>query len=134
MSSIVRDPVPPGGTIGILGGGQLGRMLAMGAAKLGLRSHVYSDTHDSPAFDVAAKQTCARYDNPESLLAFAQSVDVVTFEFENVPDTTLAILAHEKPTCPNAEALALTQDRLVEKDFLTRLGIATTAYAAFHTM
>ena len=127
-------PVPPGGTIGILGGGQLGRMLAMAAARLGLKCHVYSDTPDAPAFDVAAQQTCAQYDDSKSLAMFARSVDAVTFEFENIPSTTLAMIARERPTRPDAEVLAATQDRLAEKNFLTRLGIATTAYAGANTL
>lgn len=133
MKNAPRDPVPPGGTIGILGGGQLGRMLALAAARLGLKSHIYSDMHDAPAFDVAAKRTCAKYDHHESLMAFAHSVDAITFEFENIPCATLAVLAHEKPTHPGEAVLAVTQDRLHEKDFLSEMGIPTTAYAGART-
>jgi 5-(carboxyamino)imidazole ribonucleotide synthase len=134
MKTGPREPVPPGGTIGILGGGQLGRMLALAAARLGLKIHVYSDTRDAPAFEVAVERTCARYDDQQSLAAFAQSVDAITFEFENVPSATLAMLAREKPTFPGAEALALTQDRLAEKDFITGLAISTTLYAGAQTL
>jgi|SRR5579862_1379464 len=134
MTAAPRDPVAPGGTIGILGGGQLGRMLVLAAARLGLKAHVYSDTRDAPAFDVAAARTCASYDHRESLLAFAQGVDAITFEFENIPSATLVTLARQRPIRPGAAALAVTQDRLTEKDFLTGLGIATTAYAAFGTL
>jgi 5-(carboxyamino)imidazole ribonucleotide synthase len=133
MNAVSRDPVPPGGTIGILGGGQLGRMLVLAAAALGLKTHVYSDERAAPAFDVAAERTCAKYDDRQSLLAFARSVDAVTFEFENIPTATLAILAEETATRPGPEALAVTQDRLAEKDFLARIGVATTAYAGFRT-
>lgn len=134
MKSVPCDPVPPGGTIGILGGGQLGRMLALAAARLGLKTHVYSDARDAPAFDVASECTYAKYDSREYLAAFAQSVDVVTFEFENIPSATLAMLAREKPTWPDAEALAATQDRLAEKEFVTGLGIPTTPYAGALTL
>lgn len=134
MTTGSRDPMPPGGMIGILGGGQLGRMLALAAARLGLRTHVYSDTRGAPAFDVATERTCARYGDQGSLLAFAQGVDVITFEFENIPTASLNVLAREKPTCPGADALAIAQDRLAEKDFLAGLGIATTAYAGARTL
>ena len=134
MTATPRNPVPPGGMIGILGGGQLGRMLALAAARLGLRTHIYSDAHDAPAFDVATKRTCAKYDDNQSLFSFAQTVDAITFEFENVPSATVAVLAHAKPTYPRAEALAVTQDRLAEKDFLVSLGIPTTAYAGAATL
>lgn len=123
-------PVPPGGTIGILGGGQLGRMLALAAARLGLKAHIYSDETDAPAFDASAAHTSASYTDKAALGAFASTVDVITFEFENVPSETLSALARENPTFPDARALAATQDRLTEKDFVARLGIATARYAA----
>lgn len=134
MKIVPHQPVAPGGTIGILGGGQLGRMLSLAAARLGLKTHVYSDAHDAPAFEVAAERTSAKYDDQKSLLAFAQSVDVITFEFENIPSETLIMLGGEKPTRPDGKTLAVTQDRLSEKDFLAGLGIATTAYAGFVTL
>jgi 5-(carboxyamino)imidazole ribonucleotide synthase len=124
--------VPPGGTIGILGGGQLGRMLALAAAKVGVKSHIYSNAADAPAFDVATKCTFAEFDDQTSLAAFAGSVNAITFEFENVPSDTIAMLARGKPTHPGARALAVTQDRLAEKKFLSRIGVATTEYAAFN--
>jgi 5-(carboxyamino)imidazole ribonucleotide synthase len=123
------DTVPPGGTIGILGGGQLGRMLALAAARLGLRTHIYSDAEDAPAFDVAALRTRASYNDKDSLAAFAGSVDVVTFEFENVPSEALELLATARPVRPHACTLAVTQDRLAEKNFVTNLGIVTTRFA-----
>jgi 5-(carboxyamino)imidazole ribonucleotide synthase len=129
MNSGFHYPVPPGGMIGILGGGQLGRMLALAAARLGLKTHIYADDAAAPAFDVAAARTCAAYDDERSLVAFARSVDAVTFEFENIPSETLDIIARVKPTHPDARALAVTQDRLAEKKFLSKLGIATTSYA-----
>jgi 5-(carboxyamino)imidazole ribonucleotide synthase len=123
------SPVEPGGTIGILGGGQLGRMLSLAAARLGLKTHIYSDEPDAPAFAVSAVRTHAAYRHEASLAAFARDVDVITFEFENVPSETVEFLARLKPTHPDAHALAATQDRLKEKNFLGGLGIATTRYA-----
>ena len=118
----------PGQTIGILGGGQLGRMLAMAAARLGLKAHIYAPDPASPAFDVAAAQTLAAYEDETALAAFAAKVDVVTYEFENVPTRTAEILAEFCPVRPDAAALAASQDRLVEKEFVTSLGIATAPY------
>ena len=122
-------PVPPGGVIGILGGGQLGRMLSLAAARLGLKTHIYSDEPDAPAFDVATACTHASFGDAAALAKFARAADVITFEFENIPGETLEFLAREKPVWPDARALAATQDRLAEKDFVSALGIATTRYA-----
>jgi 5-(carboxyamino)imidazole ribonucleotide synthase len=123
-------PVPPGGTIGILGGGQLGRMLALAAARLGLKVHIYSDEADAPAFQVVAAKTFARYDDANALDAFALACDAITFEFENVPAATVEILAKRKPMFPDARALAITQDRLAEKRFVAGLGLKTAPFAA----
>ena len=122
--------IEPGGSLGILGGGQLGRMLAIAAAQLGLRVHVYAPDRDSPAFEVAAQATVAAYEDEAALLRFARSVDAVTYEFENVPSAAAAILAAHARLSPNAEALATTQDRLREKTFVAGLGIATAPFAA----
>ena len=122
-------PVPPGGTIGILGGGQLGRMLAMAAARLGLKAHIYSDSDDAPAFQVCDRLTIARYDDRVALATFADCCDAVTYEFENVPSEAAAILSEHKPTNPNARALAVAQDRLVEKSFIRDLGLSTAPFA-----
>lgn len=122
-------PLPPGSTIGILGGGQLGRMLAMAGARLGLKSHIYCPETDSPAFQVADGHTIAAYEDEAALEAFAASVDAVTYEFENVPATTAEILARHKPLRPGARALAVSQDRLTEKTFMRDLGIATAPFA-----
>jgi len=119
----------PGDTIGILGGGQLGRMLAMAAARLGLRCHVFSPDPDSPAFDVVQNATCAEYADVEALEMFASDVDVITYEFENVPASAALVLAARKPVLPDYRILETTQDRLGEKDFVTKLGIGTAAYA-----
>jgi 5-(carboxyamino)imidazole ribonucleotide synthase len=119
----------PGDTIGILGGGQLGRMLAMAAARLGLRCQVFSPDPDSPAFDVVLNAACAEYADVEALELFANDVDVITYEFENVPAAAAMILAARRPVLPNRKVLETTQDRLAEKDFVKRLGIATADYA-----
>jgi 5-(carboxyamino)imidazole ribonucleotide synthase len=119
----------PGDTIGILGGGQLGRMLAIAAARLGLRCEVFSPDPDSPAFDVVLHATCAEYADVEALELFANDVDVITYEFENVPAASAMILAARRPVLPDRKILETTQDRLVEKDFVTRLGIGTADYA-----
>src|ERR1700726_884498 len=119
----------PGDTIGILGGGQLGRMLAMAAARLGLRCHVFSPDPDSPAFDVVLNATCAEYADVEALELFANDVDVITYEFENVPSAATLILEARRPVLPDRKILETTQDRLAEKDFVKRLGIGTADYA-----
>ncbi len=116
-------------TIGILGGGQLGRMLALAAARLGFRCHVFSPSPDSPAFDVVHRVTCADYTDTEALDRFAGDVDVVTYEFENVPAETATFLAARIPVLPDPKILATTQDRLAEKTFVAGLGIATAAFA-----
>lgn len=121
--------IAPGGRIGILGGGQLGRMLAMSAAELGLRTHVYCPDLDAPAMDTASRSTRAGYDDAEALARFADSVDVVTYEFENVPAETARILAEHAPIRPGVRALATAQDRLLEKNFLTSCGIPIAPFA-----
>ena len=123
-----RDAVPPGGTIGILGSGQLGRMLAMAAARIGLKTHIYCD-EPGPAFDVAATHTQAPYDDRAALDRFAASVDVVTYEFENVPVDAAEHLAARVPARPGPKAFAVAQDRLTEKTFITDLGIAVAPFA-----
>jgi 5-(carboxyamino)imidazole ribonucleotide synthase len=126
-------PVAPGGTIGILGGGQLGRMLAMAAARLGLKTHIYSDEKDAPAFQVCDAHTVAKFDDEAALAKFASVCDALTFEFENVPAAAAALLSKAKPTNPNARALAITQDRFDEKCFIAGLGLKTAAFAAINT-
>jgi 5-(carboxyamino)imidazole ribonucleotide synthase len=123
------QPLAPGGVIGVLGGGQLGRMLALAAAPLGLKTHVYCPDRDSPAFDVAADHTIAAYDDEAALARFAASVDVVTYEFENVPAETAKLVAGRKPLFPDARALSTTQDRFYEKTFLRNLGLPTPNFA-----
>jgi 5-(carboxyamino)imidazole ribonucleotide synthase len=123
----------PGATIGILGGGQLGRMLATAAQRLGLKVHIYSPDKDSCAFDVVRTFTCAPYEDEAALGRFASSVDVITYEFENVPAKTAAYLAKRKPVLPNPRVLELTQDRLIEKNFISELKIAVAPYAPVHS-
>jgi len=121
--------IAPGATIGILGGGQLGRMLSLAAARLGLKTHIYTPDAQSPAFDVSAAHTIAAYEDETALAAFAKTVDIVTYEFENVPARTAEVLAAICPVRPNPRALETSQDRLLEKQFLSGLGIATAPYA-----
>ena len=129
MTASGKVKLKPGDTIGILGGGQLGRMLAMAAARLGLRCQVFSPDPDSPAFDVVLNATCAEYADVEALELFANDVDVITYEFENVPAATAMVLAARRPVLPAQKILETTQDRLIEKDFVKRLGIGTADYA-----
>jgi 5-(carboxyamino)imidazole ribonucleotide synthase len=120
--------IPPGSTIGILGGGQLGRMAAMAAAELGYRCHIYCPDSHSPAFEVAAERTIAPYEDEAALTRFAEAVDLVTLEFENIPARSAELLAGVKPLRPSPGVLAICQDRLKEKDFLAGIGVPTTRY------
>jgi 5-(carboxyamino)imidazole ribonucleotide synthase len=119
----------PGATIGILGGGQLGRMLAIAAAELGFSVHVYCPDADSPAFDVAPSSTCAPYDDLDAVRTFAASCDVVTYEFENVPVATARAAAEAAPLRPGVKALEVSQDRFTEKTFANELGVETAYFA-----
>lgn len=121
-------PLPPGSTIGILGGGQLGRMTALAAARLGYRSHVFSPEKGGPAHQVTAYETVAAYEDEAALDRFAGSVDVVTLEFENVPVSALERLARKVPVRPGAKVLSTCQNRLAEKDFCRACEIPTTRY------
>ncbi|PHP27008.1 5-(carboxyamino)imidazole ribonucleotide synthase [Limimaricola cinnabarinus] len=125
----MTDALAPGSTIGILGGGQLGRMLAVAASRLGLKCHVYDPAPDGPAAEVSARATTAAWDDEAALTAFAEAVDVVTYEFENVPAASLDLIESIVPIRPNRRALAVSQDRIDEKDFLRDLGLATAPYA-----
>jgi 5-(carboxyamino)imidazole ribonucleotide synthase len=122
--------IPPGSTIGILGGGQLGRMTAMAAARLGYRCQIMAPEADSPAAEVAAGFTCAAYEDKAALDRFAAAVDVVTLEFENVPVGALEHLAARVPVRPSAAVLAVTQDRLLEKRRLRELDIPVAGFWA----
>ena len=126
----LAKPLAPDATIGILGGGQLGRMLAQAAAKLGLKTHIYAPEADSPAFDVATSHTLGVYHDFVALEKFAKSVDVVTYEFENVPGDTAAFLEERCVLAPNAAALKTAQDRVDEKTFIAGLGIRVAPFSA----
>ncbi|MGL5115600.1 MAG: 5-(carboxyamino)imidazole ribonucleotide synthase [Beijerinckiaceae bacterium] len=125
----MAEPLKPGDVIGILGGGQLGRMLALAAARLGLRCHIYAPEADSPAFDVAWRKTVASYADEVALRSFAADVACATFEFENVPAKAIEIIAQRTPVRPGASALAVCQDRLAEKTLAGETGAATAAFA-----
>jgi 5-(carboxyamino)imidazole ribonucleotide synthase len=125
----LRAPVPPGGTIGILGGGQLGRMLALAAARLGLRTIIYSDERDAPANQVTSSFIyVASTTNRENLADFARHCDAITYEFENIPHLAVETLSEMKPVYPSVRALTVTQDRLSEKTFLRELGMRIATY------
>jgi 5-(carboxyamino)imidazole ribonucleotide synthase len=124
-------PLPPGSTIGVLGGGQLGRMLALAAARLGLKTAMLDPEADPPAAGVADATICAAYDDPDGLKALAEASDVVTFEFENVPaETVQRLIDLGAAVAPSARALAVAQDRVEEKTFLNLAGAPTVAFAA----
>ncbi len=129
MTPSHRVTLKPGDTIGILGGGQLGRMLALAAARLGLKAQIFSPDPDSPAFDVVQNATCAEYADVEALELFASDVNVITYEFENIPSSAAMILAARRTVLPDPKVLETTQDRLAEKNFVQSLGITTARYA-----
>ena len=120
--------IAPGGTIGIFGGGQLGRMTALAAARLGYRCHIFCPEPDSPAAEVSAAATIAEYGDLAALDEFAESIDAATFEFENVPYEAVARVAARAPVRPGWEALQTSQDRAVEKRFLNGIGLTTPSW------
>ncbi len=132
MTEAQAQPLPPGSVIGILGGGQLGRMLSVAASRLGYRCHIY-EPGAAPAGDVAHAVTQAPYGDEASLRAFAAAVDVITYEFENVPTSALDLLESLRPIRPNRRALAVSQDRITEKSFLNDLGLTTAPWAAVNS-
>jgi 5-(carboxyamino)imidazole ribonucleotide synthase len=119
----------PGSTIGILGGGQLARMLALAAGQLGLNCHIYAPERDSPAFQVSAAQTVAAYDDEAALAGFAKSVQAVTYEFENVPVAAVRFLEKLVSVRPDSKALGVAQDRIAEKMLAQQLGAMTAEFA-----
>ncbi|CUH45636.1 5-(carboxyamino)imidazole ribonucleotide synthase [Ruegeria atlantica] len=125
----MTDMLAPGARIGILGGGQLGRMLSVAAARLGFVTHIYEPGANPPAGQVADRVTTAAYDDAAALKAFAESVDVITYEFENIPTEALDLLESHCPIHPGREALRISQDRLTEKTFLAGLGLKTAPFA-----
>jgi 5-(carboxyamino)imidazole ribonucleotide synthase len=126
----IKNWIPPGSIIGMLGGGQLGRMTALAAARLGYKTHVFTPEPNGPCAQACAAETVADWDDEEALASFADSVDVITLEFENVPAPALELLAALKPTRPGARVLAITQDRVAEKSFANQLGIGTAPWRA----
>jgi 5-(carboxyamino)imidazole ribonucleotide synthase len=125
----MTDPLAPGSVIGILGGGQLGRMLSVAASRLGYRCHIYDPDPAAPAAHVADRVTTAGYDDHAALTAFAADAAVITYEFENIPANALGLLGTTRPIRPGVRALAVSQDRLSEKTFLSGLGLATAPFA-----
>jgi 5-(carboxyamino)imidazole ribonucleotide synthase len=127
------NTITPGSTIGIVGGGQLGRMLAIAAASMGYKTHIYTPEKDAPASQVATKTTIGAYQDATALRVFGQSVDVVTFEFENVPSETLTMLAEVACVRPKPEVLHITRNRIREKEFISACGTATAPYRAIRS-
>ena len=130
----MTDVLAPGAVIGILGGGQLGRMLSVAASRLGLRSHIFEPGVHPPAGHVAESVTTASYDDEAALRAFSEAVDVITYEFENVPTSALDLLESLAPIRPGRVALATSQDRLHEKNFLSSIGLAVAPFATVDSL
>lgn len=126
-------PLPPNATIGIVGGGQLGRMSSLAAARLGYRCHILTPEADSPAAQVSAGVTLGDYEDPTALRAFAGRVDVITFEFENVSAEGLDLLASLRPVRPDPSVLRVSQDRILEKTFVNDAGVATAPWRPVFT-
>lgn len=129
-----KRALTPGSTIGILGGGQLGRMMAVAAAQLGYLVHIYTPENDSPASHVAANTTVAEYTDAAALSRFAQAVDVITYEFENVALEGVAVLAQHKNVYPSGDVLSVCQHRVKEKEFIRAQGIETAPFAAVSSL
>src|SRR6202050_3150365 len=121
-------PVLPGATVGVLGSGQLGRMFAIAARRMGYRVHTLSPDEDTPTGQVADLEVKAAYEDLDAVSQFARDVKVVTFEFENVPAPTAEAAAQCAPVRPSGSVLHTTQQRIREKAFLTRAGLPTTPY------
>ena len=125
--------LPPGSMIGILGGGQLGRMTALAAAKLGYHCHIFCPDEQEPAIEVALCHTRAEFTDTEALKKFARSVDVVTLEWENIPLQALEVIASNIDVHPSIEVLKISQDRWAEKTFARSLGIGTADFEIVHS-
>ncbi len=130
----MNEPLKTGATIGILGGGQLGRMLSVAAARLGFKTHIFEPGENPPAGDVAHTVTTAPYDDHAALTAFANAVDMITYEFENIPTAALDVLEKTKPIHPNRRALATSQDRIIEKEFLSSLGLKVAPFSKINSL
>jgi 5-(carboxyamino)imidazole ribonucleotide synthase len=124
----MNETLPLGSVIGILGGGQLGRMLAVAASRMGFKTHIFEPGNNPPAGDVAHAVTTASYEDHDALREFAAACDVVTFEFENVPTAALDVIEAQVPIRPNRDALRISQDRLVEKTYLQELGLTVAPF------
>jgi len=129
LGDSLHDPLPPNATIGLVGGGQLGRMSALAAARLGYRCHILTRERDSPASQVSAGATISDYSEPGGLREFAAAVDVISFEFENVDAEGLDLLASLRPVRPSPAILRTSQDRVLEKSFLNGAGVPTAPWA-----
>ena len=130
----MTDVILPAAVIGVFGSGQLGRMLAMAAKNMGYRLHTYSPEQNSPTGQVADQEICAPYEDIAAVRAFVRGVDVVTFEFENVPAHVARVAAEEGvPVRPGGEVLHVTQNRLREKNFLVEHGLPVTPFAPIHS-
>ena len=134
MNPKMNKTLISGSTIGILGGGQLGQMLSMAAARLGFKTHIFEPSENPPASNVASKFTRAEYDDYDALKQFASSVDVVTYEFENIPTAALDIIETQSEIFPNREALKISQDRLIEKEFINKLGFKTASFCEVNSL
>jgi 5-(carboxyamino)imidazole ribonucleotide synthase len=128
------QPLPPGSTVGIIGGGQLGRMAALAAARLGYLVHIFSPERNGPAAQVAAASTVADYTDEAAIEAFARTVDVVTFEFENIPAESVRLMASHVPVRPCWSVLEVAQDRIREKRFFNAIGIETAPWREVTTL
>jgi 5-(carboxyamino)imidazole ribonucleotide synthase len=126
--------IAPLSTIGIIGGGQLGRMLAVAAAQLGYNCHIYAPDERAPAADVAVAWTRAAYDDAEALARFASEVDVITYEFENIPHEPITALTGAHLVAPNPRALQIAQDRVLEKSFVDGVGARTAPWSAIDSV
>lgn len=133
-SRLGRRLIPPGSTIGVLGSGQLGRMFAIAARRMGYRVHTLSPDYDTPTGQVADREVQAAYDDLDAVREFARGVDVVTFEFENVSSAATEAAAAHAPVRPAGSVLHVTQNRLREKGFLSASGFPVAPYAAVHTL
>ncbi len=129
-----QKPLPPGSTIGIIGNGQLGRMTALAAARLGYVCHVFGPDADSPAEQVAHKATVADYTDKDALIKFADNCDVVTFEFENIPSESVQWLSEHVTVRPGWNCLEMSQDRVVEKKSIRSFGIETAPFAEVNSL
>ena len=125
--------LPPGSVIGILGGGQLGRMTALAAARLGYHCHIFCTDKNEPAVEVASESTIAAFDDKAALEKFAKQVSVVTLEWENVPLAALEIISKHVAVCPSAKVLAVAQDREQEKTFARGIGVGTADFEIVHS-